>query len=451
MENNYYLHIMNKEELLELIRTGEGYTLEFKRSLSNNIDKEICAFANSSGGKILLGVDDSGEITGYNLTNPERAKIQDIARNMDPPFSVKISQIDNVAIIEVPEGKDKPYAVRGHFYMRIGSNSQQLNRNEIRNFFQREGLLLFDHKPNPDFDLEKDFDVYKFESYIKKAGISDNLNRKDLLRNLSLLDGDKMKNAGVLFFCHRVTKFFLNAVVVCVLYKGNTKTNILDKKEFNADLLSNYENAFVYLASKLNTQYIIKKERTEKLELPEEALREAIVNAIVHRDYFSNGHIQIDIFKDRVEISNPGGLVPGLSRKDFGRRSLPRNPLLMDLMLRINKVERIGSGIQRIKDSMKNYGLKVDFDITENWFSVVFERKVGKRLAERLVEGLAESQKKILELVAENPKISKEEMSNKVGISTTAIDKNIKALKEKGLLRRVGSPKTGHWEVVEEE
>ena len=443
---------MNKNELLELIKTGEGYTLEFKESFSNSIDKEICAFANSKGGRILIGVNDNGEIINCKLSNSKRSQIQTIARNMDPSFTVIIKQMENVSIIEVSEGKEKPYSVGGHYYIRIGSNSQKMKREELRKFFQKEGLILFDQKPCIKFDFNNDFDIIKFSKYIGLAEISNTLDRKDLLINLSLLDGNYMKNAGVLFFCHRITKFFLNSVVVCVLYKGLTKTNILDKKEFNADILSNYENAFNYLISKLNTEYIIKKERIEKLELPEEALREAIMNAIIHRDYFSNGHVQIDIFSNRVEISNPGTLVSGIKKKDFGKRSLPRNPLLMDLMLRINKVEKVGSGIQRIKDSMRVYGLNVKFNISENFFAVEFKREfdnqVGNKVSRWLVSELVDSQKKILKLVEQNPSISKAEMSENIGISTTAIDKNIETLKAKGLLKRVGSPKTGHWELI---
>ena len=250
-----------------------------------------------------------------------------------------------------------------------------------------------------------------------------------------------LKNAGVLFFCSRITKFFMGATITCVLYQGTNKTNILDKKEFNADVLSNYDNALLYTISKLNTNYIIKRERTEKLELPEEALREAIINSIVHRDYFSAGHIQIDIFLDRVEISNPGGLVRGLSKKDFGKVSLPRNPLIMDLTLRVNKVEKIGSGIGRIQDSMKSYGLGVEFKSTE-FFTVIFKRPETPQAELTELEG------KIVAEIKANPKISRNELAKKIGISPDTVKEYLEKLKSKGSIIRIGKTSAGHWEIV---
>src|SRR3989344_7144154 len=149
---------MDYKELLELVKTGEGYTIEFKEDIGSNLGKEICAFANASGGKIILGVKDDGTIRGYNLTNHDKSQIQDIARNMDPAFHVIIEQVLDLAIIYIPEGKEKPYTANGHFYLRQGTNSQQLKREEIRSLFQKENLIRFDRKANPDFDMERDFD-----------------------------------------------------------------------------------------------------------------------------------------------------------------------------------------------------------------------------------------------------------------------------------------------------
>ena len=144
------------DEIRFLINQGEGYNLEFKESFSNSIAREICAFANANGGKILLGITDDGEIKGISITNSLKSRIQDIARNLDPPLDVTIRSVGNVAVIDIPEGINRPYSTNGKFYLRYGANSQQLGRGEIRKFFQEEGLVLFDEKPNPDFDLERD-------------------------------------------------------------------------------------------------------------------------------------------------------------------------------------------------------------------------------------------------------------------------------------------------------
>lgn len=319
---------VNKKELLELIKAGEGYALEFKEDLPSDLGRHICAFANASGGKIILGVKDDGSMAGCSLGNAGSSKIHDIARNLDPPFNVGVERVGNLAVITVAEGENKPYSSGGHFYLRIGSTTQQMQRDEIREFFQQERLVRFDEKPNRDFDFSNDFDKWKFKSCLSKAGISAVTADKDILRNFSLLDGNYLKNAGVLFFSHRVTKFFISAIVTCGLYEGTDKHTILDKKEFNADILSNYENAITYVFSKLNTNYIIGAERVERLELPEDALREAIINAIVHRDYSSAGHVQIDIFLDRVEISNPGVLSEAWKRGSLAKEAFRETPCL---------------------------------------------------------------------------------------------------------------------------
>ena len=151
---------MRYEDLLDLIKTREGYTIEFKESMSSTIGKEICAFANSQGGKIILGVKDNGEIKGIKLTNQDISKIQDIARNMNPSFSVHIDQIKDLGVIYVSDGCEKPYTVNGHFYLMQGANSQQLNREEIRTFFQKENLISFERQI-------KEFE----EKFTKKIGL----------------------------------------------------------------------------------------------------------------------------------------------------------------------------------------------------------------------------------------------------------------------------------------
>ena len=454
---------MNKDELLELIKIGEGYTLEFKESISSSIGKDICAFANASGGKIIVGVKDDGTNVGINLSNSDKSKIQDIARNMNPSFNVSINQVDNLAVVDVFEGKNKPYSVSGKFYLRIGATSQQLNRDEIRAFFQKEGLILFDKKVNHKFDYEKDFNNKAYEDFLNKADIKQTISKERLLTNLGFIEDKKLNNAGVLFFCGNVSKFFLNTDITCVLYQGDSKYKILDKKVFENDLISNYEGAISYLINKLNTEYIIKREREEYLELPEDALRESILNAIAHRDYFSPSHIQVNIFKNSVEIINPASYPQNITIEDLLSGSHPKNLFLFSMMQRANLVEKVGTGIKRINDAMKDYKLKLPMIEYENiWFRIVFERPdlqknsyqqrvVGKRLVDGLVDGLVESQKEILELIQSNPKISKSKMSKKIGISTTAIDKNIDSLKKKGLLKRIGSAKGGHWEIIEGE
>ena len=156
---------------------------------------------------------------------------------------------------------------------------------------------------------------------------------------------------------------------------------------------------------------------------------------------------------------NPGGLPKGLSVRNLGTVSIRRNELIADLFFRLHKVERIGMGIQKMKEAMVAGGLREPNFASDAFFRATFQRspefalKEGKdgseQLVERLVEGLAENQKMILELIKRESSISKKAMAQAIGISTTAIDKNLTKLKQKGILRRVGPDKGGHWEVVQ--
>jgi len=198
---------MNKQEVLDLIKTGEGYTLEFKESLNNKeIGKSICAFANSDGGKIILGITDKGEIKGISKSNRLDSEIQTIARNIDPSLIISFELIDNIGVIYVPVGKDKPYSVGGSFYIRQGSNSQKLNRNEIIDFLQNVNKVSFE-KQTSEFNL-KDIDTYKFNNFLKKASISKNLPTIQILKNLNLLTNNIPNNACALLFSRKITKFF---------------------------------------------------------------------------------------------------------------------------------------------------------------------------------------------------------------------------------------------------
>jgi len=183
--------------------------------------------------------------------------------------------------------------------------------------------------------------------------------------------------------------------------------------------------------------------------------REAVVNAIMHRDYSVRGtSLMVEIFDDRIEITNPGGLPKGLSKDSFGRVSIRRNELISDLFYRLDKVERVGMGIHKMKETMDLAGLKEPVFETDGFFRAIFSRPkredifpTVQKVGAGLVDGLVENQILMLHLMKENPHVSKRKMAESVGISTTAIDKNIVALKKKGLLRRIGPARGGHWEV----
>jgi ATP-dependent DNA helicase RecG len=298
-------------------------------------------------------------------------------------------------------------------------------------------------------------------NFTQRAGISTNLEREDVLTNIGLMTPEGVTNAGTLVLGQAGSKFLISATLTCALFQGTTKTKVLDQKVFDGTILSNYQNALLYLQSHLNTEYIIGAEREEKLELPVAVLRESLINALAHRDYRSTANVQVYIFSDRVEIVNPGGLVGGLTLKNLGKRSAPRNPLLFGILYRMELVEHIGSGLKRMREELQQNNLPEPvLDVDENWFSITFMRKVlglqestRKKLepitqSREIDEPREKTREKILNLVQEQPKITTRELAAVIGISVKGVEWQIGKLKKENLLKRIGPDKGGYWEIL---
>ena len=369
---------MNKQTRSNLIALGEGFTTEFKRTGTSNLGREICAFANATGGIILIGVADDGVIAGVGNHNDLKSKVQSIARSAEPPIAVDVESIGEVLSITVPEQHSKPYSFGGKFFIREGATSQQMARDEIREFFFKEGLIHFDETPCTNYDLERDLTPDIWSRFVKHARLPEGLEPRPALDNLHLTKDGKMTHAGAWLLCDDITRYTLQAHVTCAMFRGTTKTYILDRKDFAGDLYTIYEEVMVYLQSKLNTALIPHaRGRDERLELPADALREALVNAIAHRDYRSTANVQVYVFHDRLEFVTPGGLPAGMREEDLGVKSVPRNPLLFGMFYRMGMVEQVGSGIKRIREMCRDYGVAEPvIEVSENWVTTTFKRPI---------------------------------------------------------------------------
>lgn len=376
---------MKKKQLSDLVALGEGFTTEFKRSGTSNLGREICAFANATGGIILIGVTDSGEIVGVDDHNRLKSEIQAIARSADPPISLDVDSVGQVLCVTIPRQNGKPYSFGGKFFMREGASSQQMSREEIREFFFKEGLVHFDETPCGRFSLKKDLTEDVWERFRKRAKIPASMDALPALENLHLVRDGQMTHAGAWLLAKDIRKFTVSADVACALFMGTDKERILDRRGFDSDVYSMIDEVIAYILSKINVEYIIKHvKREERPELPEEALREAVVNAIAHRDYRSTANVQVYIFKDRVEIVSPGGLPAGMTKADLGVKSIPRNPLLFGMLHRMEAVEHIGSGIKRIRNLCREYGVaEPGIEVSESWFTVTFVRTLEKEKTDR--------------------------------------------------------------------
>jgi ATP-dependent DNA helicase RecG len=375
--------ILNRKQLGELIKLGEGFTIEFKKSGTRNLGRELCAFANATGGSLLIGVADDGKVVGVKGHNRLKSEIQATARSVEPPLVLDIESVGKVLVVFIPAQNSKPYSFGGKFYLRDGASSQQMSREEIREFFFKEGVIHFDETPCDAFKLNKDLKAANWNLFAKRANIPDDMKPEIALENLHLVKDKKITQAGAWLLADDITRFNISGNVSCALFMGSDKARILDRKDFSSDVYSMIDSVMAYILSKINTELIIEKvKREERPELPEEALREAVVNALAHRDYRSTANVQVYIFQDRVEIVSPGGLPAGMTEDDLGKKSIPRNPLLFGILYRMNVVEHIGSGIKRIHEACKDYGVDAPtMQVEDSWVTVVFQRSAAEKRA----------------------------------------------------------------------
>jgi ATP-dependent DNA helicase RecG len=230
---------MNRKELTIILKQGEDYRIEFKENISG-VEKDLVAFANSSGGRIFLGITDKGEIKGIKITNQLKSRIQDITNNCQPKINVLLNQFENLLIIDVREGTDKPYRCSSGFYKRIGLISQKMTRNEIIDFIKSEGKIRFDELVAPKFSYAKDFDKKKLLSFLHLAGLSKLVKVETILVNLGVAEKQEGKlyfnNAGVLLFAKEPQRFISWSVFTVVLFKDKEGVDVIDRKEITGSL-----------------------------------------------------------------------------------------------------------------------------------------------------------------------------------------------------------------------
>ncbi len=348
----------------------------------------------------------------------------------------------------------------------MGANSQKLDRDEIIEFFQSEGRIIFDEIINKKVQLDKALDNDIYENYLKKANISNILPVLETMMNLNCVEEHDEKyylnNSGILFFAKKPTQFLSHAYVVCALFKGLDKEIVLDRKEFTGDILSNIEDTIIFLKKHLNLRYEIKSvRRKEILDIPEVALREAVINAHCHRDYFEKGaQIMVEIYDDRVVITNPGGVPKGIDANKFGKISITRNPNIASLLQRANYIEKMGTGISRITNAMRDADLPLPEFEVEGFFMVTLmrdsylKRQNGdtyeKETNDTNVTDVTDDELNIwiLDIIKANDSVSLTQISKITKVTKRTVQRKINKLKEDGIIARKGSSRTGRWVII---
>ena len=250
-----------KQELAFILEQGEGYNLEFKESFIADLSKEFVAFANASGGRIILGINDKGWVVGCNISNSLISKIQDSAANCDPPVSIHIEKLasQGVLVVHVPESPNRPHRCSKGFFLRNGANSQKMTTADITALIQAEGKIRFEQKLRIDLNWKDVLDEERLNHFLQLTGLTPQKDIENLLLNLGVgehKDGSFFLNqAGVLFFSKEPTLRLFHISVVCALFKGTGKAYILDRKELTGNLLENVEDAILFLKKHLGIRF----------------------------------------------------------------------------------------------------------------------------------------------------------------------------------------------------
>ncbi len=440
----------------------ESETLELKKSTSELKEAviSICAILNKHGkGALYFGIADDGSVTGQQIG---KSTLKDISKSISDHLEPKI--YPHIEIVKISgknciyvdfSGKDGLYSAFGRFYLRVGEEDKKLSVSEIRRLVEKLNNYVYAWGGEVSGDTASTASAATIKTFMQKARKAGRVNfpydnPANVLSKLGLVAGGRLLNAAKALFSKNQP-----LTVQAAVFAGRDKLTFLDIQNYQGNIFEMAAKAELYVQEHINWRADLSgSSRVEIPEIPARAIKEAIINSLCHRDFSNPKSNEVAIFKDRIEIFNPGLFPSEYTPEDFikgSQPSIPRNPLIAETLFRSEDIEKWGSGLRRISGECRKAGVKVKFIRNKSGFTVTFYRPANtphKGLAEGLVEGLVENQKKILNLVSTTPRISKRELSASVGISTTAIDKNIAVLKTKGLLRRIGPDKGGHWEVL---
>jgi ATP-dependent DNA helicase RecG len=389
---------MNLEELKEHLGFGEKLTLEFKEDASakESIGATASAFLNTKGGCILVGVDDSGKIVGVSNAKDQRAKLDQYLRDTLSPTSlvaVEVYCIDegemSLLLIDVPEGKDKPFSFKDDFYLRKSSKTVKADALAIRDMVlasantaerweRRKSVYL------SEADLEEN-ELQKRMKFIQKQNpetltASDSTEEK--LGRLSLLRYGQLTNAGDLLFSRMPSLRIPQARVRATCFESEASDHFRANQIIEGPLVSVFEQCLQFVLKNTRKRSRFKTnqpERTDEYIYPVDAIREGLVNAFVHRDYADYaGGITINIYPDRLEIHNSGSFPQGITSENIstGHFIKLRNPDIANVFYLLGLMERIGRGGRMIVRECENFGL-----LQPTWSSSINGVTLALRLA----------------------------------------------------------------------
>ena len=345
----------------------ESRQLEFKSDISNSFLKTVSAFANYDGGQIIFGVADNGEVVG--LADPKQAcldienKINDTIRPQ-PWYHLAVQEADRTITLTVDPGRNKPYTYRNKAYRRNDTATIVVDDLELTRLILQGKNINYEDLPADKQDL-----TFRTLEDKAKQEIGIKTLNKDVLKTLNLYsDSEGYNHAAELLADEN------NYPGIDIARFGESISIILKRATFEHEsVLNELEKTVEVYRDYYQYEEIRGMDRMKVETIPEEAFRETIANALVHRTWDVNAQIRVSMFDDRIEVSSPGGLPSGLSEAEYlkGNVSILRNPILGNIFFRLHIVEILGTGIIRIREAYKNSDRKPVFEILENSINVI--------------------------------------------------------------------------------
>ena len=425
----------------------ESESIEFKSQFTEEIYKEVIAFANTEGGVVYVGIDNNGNAIGLSNVDAEYVRITNGIRDAILPdvtmFVQYTIQENKVVRITVGEGTNKPYYLKakglkpGGVYVRQGSTSVPASPELIRQMIKESDGDNYEDMRSLEQDLTFEAAKVAFARYGVAFGEEKNralgIKQKDLYSNLGLLLSDQ---------CPYTTKI--------AVFSDEELTEFRDSREFGGSIFKQFEDAVNYLALCNKTASTIKGVlRIDKKDYPEEAIREALLNALVHRDYSFSGSIIINVNDNRMEFISLGGLLPGLTTDDIRLGiSQPRNKKLAEIFHRLHLIESYGTGIRRVYKLYENCTAQPEIEVTRGAFKMVLPNmNTAPLISADNAAYVTDQMKTVLDYLEMHEQIADAELEELLGIKKTRVFNLTKKMKELGLIESFGRGQEKRYEL----
>lgn len=405
----------------------ECRNIEFKVDVTNTFLKTVCAYANYDGGQIVFGISDDGSIVG--LDNPTKCcldienKINDSV-HPQPDFELNINEPGKTVILTVKSGPNKPYTYKSKAYRRNDTATVPVDDFELMRLVLQGKNMSYEELAADNQELSFNFLEAKLK---QKIGIQ--VLNKDILKTLNLYSEDNgYRRAAELLSDEN------NYPGIDVARFGDSINIILKRETFEHEsILLELKKTIDIYRDYYQLEEVSGTNRVHIELIPEEAFRETLANALIHRTWDANPHIRVLMFDDRIEIMSPGGLPPGLSEPEYlkGNVSILRNPILGNVFYRLHIVEILGTGIIRIKESYKNSIKQPVFEVSENSIKVT--------LPVTNISDLSEDENEVYSILKRHMPMSISEIEKNVSFGKSKTTELLKKLEAKNYISISGN------------